>query len=919
MPLIAELLERLPMVKDVNMSSAGRALWICWQGDLDPAVPQMLTDYGGMSIVHDRDQSLWYFFTTDVFLALARLAVWAQFNPLPVSIQVLPATLLLSVRREMSLSIDSSLASQEIMVPQSLAIRVHPKTREGLGNTPGLLFRESSHLQGMAPIKWLLLEADARLPYTSSQGWYALLRPLGNPLDKRFQAVWRDMYTGIEEILQRHKLKFSVHDYFVMVPLDNLRHLRIWTRELLQYIEGIKGASDRYWPCVSVIIDKKGLNFNNELPNKVGIKWDNLMPDFPYMSYRNAFLLGEGFSITDLHFSAGHSSMDNWCTVALGEAQLTSGSYIPVLVAGQMVSGEGTGCFYCGMRNHTASQCPSKHLKFSETDVWKDFGELDLETVNDAFRDVESRLLEAGPDGFTALFENQEPKGRLAKAVFEINLPAQLRAVKRMWQSTGRDFPKPGDEITAPRDSKDDSAAWGLLDRLLKLRGPDLPAFEKDVQTAINRTPRDVRLRTLLGFAAMERGDPSRAQAAWKEAETLSGSSLHQAWHQYLLARLLENQNRFPEALDAYQEVLRMYPQWADAGYRRIVCRVKMGFAEQVQPHIFQVLEQEPSLFNRFLIDPELERGHLIILTGLFPFWNEAKSRAEEERTQLERLLNEVNDWFAPEHLVAGKFRNRLKVLQELAGVTNYMAFLKVTQSRPQLEKDIKTQIHKEIEDLKERYKNYLSVLETIRDEASWFPFPRILVEFNKDFNECAGIINWAFSSNFHEPEAFKRAQAYIPTIVDLLTRLEKRLRFLRVVRDSTLFVLILGRTFFWVEITSLLLCVIIMPAIAVFGNKFGLGWLQMIIRANHWELQKVLLVIVSAMSLGVAALRTTLVFERKRDQLVADARSQREEMQRQRLEKIKETARREHEAGKGKKIKPPMGAPEPAEEDKEE
>ena len=911
MPLIADLLQRLPMVKDVNMSSAGRALWICWQGDLDPAVPQTLQDYGGMSIVNDRDQSLWYFFTTDVFLALARLAVWAQFNPLPVSIQVLPATLLLSVRREMSLSLDAALSQQEVMIPQSLTVRVHPKTRDGLGNTPGLIFRETPHLQGMAPIKWFLLEADPRLPYTSSQGWYALLRPLGNPLDKRFQAVWRDMYTGIEEILQRHKLKFNIHDYFVMLPLDNLRQLRIWAREILQYIEGIKGAADRYWPCVSVIIDKKGLNFNNELPNKVGIKWDNLMPDFPYMSYRNAFLLGEGFSITDLHFSAAHSSMDNWCTVSLGEAQLTAGGYIPVLVAGQMMSGDGAGCFYCGMRNHPTAQCPSKHLKFAQNDIWKDLEGLDLETVNDAFRDIETRLLEAGPDGFVSLLENSEPKGLLTRAVFEINLPGQLRIVDRMWQTTGRDFPKPGDELSAPRDpAKDDSAAWGLLERLLKLRGPELAGFEKEIQAAINRTPRDVRLRTLLGFAAMERGDVSRAQSAWKEAETLSGSGLHQAWHQYLQARLLEIQGRLSESMDAYQEVLRVYPQWHDAEYRQIVCRVKMGFAEQVQPRIFQLVEQEPELFNRFLIDPELERGHLIILTGLFPFWNDAKRRAEEERAQLERLLKEVDGWFPPEHLVARKFRNRLKALQETAGTTNYMAFLHVTKSRPLLEKDITTQVHREIEDLKERFKGYLSVLEVIRDEAAWVPFPRILVEFNRDFNECAGIINWAFASNFHEPESFKRAQAYIPTIVEILTRLEKRLRFLRVVRDSTLFVLILGRTFFWVEIVSLLLCLIIVPTIAVFGSDFGLGWLKSLIRTNHWELQKVLLATVSAMSLGIAALRTTLVFERKRDQLVADARSHREEMQRQRLERIKENARREHEAGKGKIVKPPMGGP---------
>ena len=169
-------------------------------------------------------------------------------------------------------------------------------------------------------------------------------------------------------------------------------------------------------------------------------------------------------------------------------------------------------------------------------------------------------------------------------------------------------------------------------------------------------------------------------------------------------------------------------------------------------------------------------------------------------------------------------------------------------------------------------------------------------MEFNRDFNECAGIINWAFGSNFHEAEAFKRAQAYVPTIVDLLTKLEKRLRFLRVVRDSTLFVLILARTFFWVEVVGIVLCIIGVPSIAIFGDQFGLGWLKAILRENHWELQKVLVIILSVMSLGIAALRTTLVFEKRRDALVANAKAQREEMQRARLERIREAVRMREE-----------------------
>lgn len=897
MPLIADLFKNLPFVKDVHMSASGIALWICWEGNLDNAVPQTLQDYGGLSVVSDRDQSLWFFFSSDVFLALARLAVWAQFNPLPVSIEVIPARLLLSVRRQMSLAIDTTLMRQEILIPQSLQIWVHPKAKESAGVLPGITYTRATQLKGLANQEWEHLEADARLPYTSAQGWYSLIRPLGNPLDKRFQSGWRFMTSKIEEILQKLKLKYNLNNNYIMVPLENLRLFRSWMRDVLTFLDGAKSEQD-YWPCVCVVVDRKGLNFNNELPQKVGINWNNLMPDFPYMSYRNAFLLGEGFQITDLHFSSTHSSMDSWCTVALGEGgQLTDGT-IPILVAGQLIFGEGQGCFYCGARNHDASECPSKRMRLSGADLWKNFTDMSIEGINESFRSIEQQLAANGLDGYTKLLTEGSSEGRLLRMIFEIDLPLQLRIVERVWLTTGREFPTSADDWSKGKEilTREDSPAWPFLDRLMKIHPSELSTFEKDLQIVTQRNPRDHKLRALQGFCAAEKGDMQKAQECWKHAETLAGSGLYQAWYLLLQGRALEIQSRFSEASEFYQNSLRLYPQWQEAEYRQVVCQVKMGFAEQIQPRILHMVEQDPTIFNRFLIDPELERGHLIILTALYPHWTDNKHLADEEKAQVDRLLKEVDCWFAQDHAVAQKLRQRLLDLNNQSSLDNYLAYQNLVRTRPLIEKDFTIQVQEEIEDLKSRFKNYLGILETVRDEAAWFPFPKVLVEFNRDFNECAGIINWAFRSNFHEADSFKRAQGYVPTIVELLTKLEKRLRFLRVVRDSTLFVLILVRTFFWVEVAGIILCIIFVPAIAVFGQEFGLGWLKTMIRANHWELQKVLVIILSVMSLGVAALRTTLVFEKRRDSLLANARAQREEMQRARLERIKEAVRAKEE-----------------------
>ena len=435
--------------------------------------------------------------------------------------------------------------------------------------------------------------------------------------------------------------------------------------------------------------------------------------------------------------------------------------------------------------------------------------------------------------------------------------------------------------------------------------------MEKELISLIARTPRDWHLHSLMGFVALERGDLLKACNFWHEAEGLCSSVLHQAWHVFLEARTLELRGKYGEAMDMYETVHRLLPQWRDAEYRRLVCRVRMGFAEQVQGRFVELVVADPSFFNRLLFDPDLERGRKTLLKALHPLWSDALKLAAAERGELERLRKELDAWFPPEHEAARAYAERLTALLEESDVKNYLSFLNVVNVRPTIEGEIESLIQREIEILQERFKKYLAALEVVRDEASWFPFQRALVEFNRDFNEGAGILNWAFTADFHTPEAFKKAQAYLQPLDELLERLEKRLKLLRMVRDSTLFVLILIRTFLWVEIVCLVLCFVGVMAVLFYGDAMGLLWLQRLVKVNFWELQKVLVSIISITALGVASLRTTLIFEKRRDKMLDEARSQREELQRIRLERAR--AKREAQLRAAREQAADMLPPPPA------
>lgn len=883
MPQLSQLLARLPEGKDVHMSTMGHVLWVCWQGNLPQAVNQTLLNYGGMLVGEDRGQAIWFFFTDDAFLAVARLMVWGHINSLPYSIELFPGRLQLGSKREVSLMVDGVLMAQEMLPGDSLDVWIHPKSREGRNALPGITFERARPRQGMAQTDWAVPQVDVRMPYASTQAWFAVLHPLGSPLDKSYREGWSKMFKRIEALLQQLKMRFIVHESFVIISIDNLLMLRTFMREYLRAFDKENEDPGASLPCVCVVADRQNFNFNNDLPKKVSLQWDNLMPDVPYISYRNAYLLGDGFTMRDLRFSGESNSLDSWCNVLLDDAAIGQRS-IPLIMSAQLAGGKTqNGCFYCGLHNHEPCECPTRAFFPSSPDTWTKLAALDLDAINESFRQIELVLDGQGMAGFASLLEEQTPAGLLMRAVLDLNAQSQLRNVPRNWLYRMRE-----QEQAEEKPAKDDSPAWDLLEKFVKSAPEDLPELEKEIQQIIVRHPRDPRLRMVRGFLHVERSDFNQAAGDFREAASLTLSPALQAWNEYLQGRIYEEQAQYPAAIRQYAQIWRVMPQWHEVQYRGIVCRVKMGFAEQVLGEISGLVREDPSYFNRILIDPALERGRLMILSSLYEIWEEARTSAEAEKARVLGMEKKLADWFPEDHPVQLQLGRKIHNLQELSQINNYMAFLGVVEQRPQLEKELDESIQREVEVLRNRYKYYLDVLQEIRDEASWFPFPSALRDFSTDFNECAGIINWAFACNFNDAEVFKRAQATTPRLDELLVNLKKRLHFLRSVRDATLFGLTMLKTFIWVEITGLLLCFTAVPAIVFFGDSMHLGWLKQILGENQWSIQKVLVIIVSIIALGLAALRTTLVFDRKREKLLEQAREQREKAQQTRLERVR-------------------------------
>ena len=893
MAQLSQLLSRLPEGKSIHMSTMGHVLWVCWHDKLPPAVGQTMLTYGGMLVGEESEQAVWFFFTDDVFLALARLVIWGNFNDLPVSIELFPGRLELSRKGEASLSLEGALRVQEMMVLDKLEVWIHPKSRDGRNALPGITFKRRPGRQGMASVDWAEPEVDVRMPYSSSQAWYAILHPLGSPLDKAYQEGWYAMFKRIDALLQDLKMKFIVNENFVMIAVDNLLVLRNFLREYLRTF-GKEEGGEPGWPCVCVVADRQNFNFNIDLPNKINLQWDRLTPDFPYVSYRNAYLLGEGFTVRDLRFTE-QTSMDAWCNVLLNEASISTRT-IPLMMAGLLTGSaqDEMACFYCGIASHAARDCPTRNYFPSSPDVWDELANLDLDRINKGFQEIEKNLEEKGLEAYEELLEGDAEGGLLLRAVLDLTSFGQLRNVPRYWLYHMRES---AEQEEKPR--RDDSPAWEFLEQLARAAPEELGDLERKLVKAIGQHQRDAKLRTLHGFLCVQKNDFEHAMAHFREATGLTPSPALQAWNEYLQARLEEALGHYPTAIEHYSQIFRAMPEWRDVRYRGIVCRVKMGFGEQALDQIVRLVREDPSYFNRVLIDPGLERGRLLILGSLHDIWDEAGKKAEDEYIRINALRNRLNDWFPDDHPVQMQLGQKVRQLENISNIKNYIAFLRVVEQRPILEKELDEAVRNEVEELRNRYKFYLDVLQDIRDEASWFPFPQALRDFSNEFNEAAGIINWAFSCNFNEAEAFRQAQTSTSKLNRLLRKLKRRLKSLRFVRDATLFAMTMGRTFFFVEAVGLLTIFILVPLIVFFGENLHLGWLKRLLGENQMSIVKVLSIIVTIISLGIGALRTTLVFESKREKLLEQAREQREKAQQTRLDRVRKQRQIEAEAAR--------------------
>ena len=843
--------------KNVNWRSSveGVCVWALGGDEVTQTFAQTFGDHGGVRVGAAEGQSAWFFFDHEGFKALARLQQWLRLNPHASLLRVMPARLCIDPDAELALDLPDNLSEQQAEVLEGVPVQVHPALSEAVGALHGLQARPPvSGGEGESNgIGWLLLGADPSLGYEPELSWYFLVRPIGKRLE--YAQAWRHFFSLMDPTLQRLGIKYIFNDANLILALSTARQLRQLCMDIMRHQQTPDADGREPWPLVMVALSRQGLHFNEDLPDKLKLNWDALTPNCPHMSLRDGLLLGDKFRI-----GAGVPPLTavchgQWCFAALCDAEsVGSGAYMSL--PPEMVTGAAEECFYCGLKSHEAAQCPSKVLEDPSQDVWERLAMLPMDRLRKVAQD-----LGRGDGGemlsLDALLGRDDTRGLLGMALMDVCRPFQLRMLGLVWRSRSKEWAGAFDQL-APEEGE---FIWTAM---RKVQAGDLDLAAEELKQAARRYPRSYQPRSLSGFVSMEQGDWPQALYYFQESSRLCFSTVQQVFFTILRGRLHEVTGELDKALSMYREAEQLSRGWSETIYRQGVCQVKQGFVTQGLATIRVLVDRDPHFFTRLLFDPQLARGQQQVRSMSGEMWREAQAAHAKAKEELETLERKLGEWFGSEHPFSLRARQSILRLNALAEVENYVCIQRLVQGCAELKEQFDEQVDAEVERLTKRVDVYYERLKTIMREASWFPFPTLLRDFSREFNACSDKLGWLMTQYLKNAENFKTALTSLVEVEMYMTSLQKRLTTLRIMRDGAFFLLLLGRSYIWMQLLGLALALVVFPCLIYFTE--GGGWLSGLISGQKWHLQKVMLVVMSVLAMAAAGLKTGLGFEAKKN-----------------------------------------------------
>jgi tetratricopeptide (TPR) repeat protein len=398
------------------------------------------------------------------------------------------------------------------------------------------------------------------------------------------------------------------------------------------------------------------------------------------------------------------------------------------------------------------------------------------------------------------------------------------------------------------------------------MRNKNYSQAERMMQQAILRASKNYQPHVLLGFIALETDNARKAESHWQNALSLCYTSLQQTYLILLKARLKEIQGIYDQAHGLYLEAHGHSSKWLEPRYRQAVSITKKGFLDQAWMVFSELIAEDPNYFNRILIDPELERGRSFFLSSLARPWSQSRRQAATEKEEMGKLSQKLETWFETEDPFRQDVMESLQNLQDKSSIENYVAFSRTAQVMARLHKETEQKIKEAIATTKLTIRKDIERLRLLHAEIGYFPFPRLIRRTKENFNKAGKMLHGLSKMDLQVGSVYKKTKEQLIEAEKILDKLEARLKSIKILRDATLFVLLVGKSFLWLSILALVASMVAVPVMLHSMQSSGSEWATEWLTTQRWQVQRTVSLIMVFISGVVAAVWTSLRFEKQKN-----------------------------------------------------
>jgi hypothetical protein len=258
------------------------------------------------------------------------------------------------------------------------------------------------------------------------------------------------------------------------------------------------------------------------------------------------------------------------------------------------------------------------------------------------------------------------------------------------------------------------------------------------------------------------------------------------------------------------------------------------------------------------------------LLSAMWEKWNEAETSVETTRKTVEELIDDIAKRFDENHPYFETANEELDRLRNFSQTNNFVAYHRLLKGAEKFKASLDDEVRREIKRVNSNIEYLSDRVRDIQREAAWFPFPKLLREFNKEFNYCVDKINWIRTQRLDDANNFRKCLRFVEEIEEHIDSLQGRLVTLRIIRDSTLFILMLGRNFIWLELLGLGALLIAVPSLIYFTQGVEGNMILDTINdpSQRWEISKGLIIILSVLCVAMAAVKSAVTFDKRKREL---------------------------------------------------